>query len=160
MTVTLDPQDPLFSSDKITKMINYFNESSDTGKLYLNYPMIEAYYHMTTIPDKDYFSRKVSFKELVEGTYKARVNSENRNHDYSKFAINKEECDLVIWQNIQKAFLLSEKKNFSRDELPNNEKILEAQLNELFCTNELFVLCTCVFFIPEYNPKLISTLPN
>lgn len=38
----LDPQDPLFSVDKITEMASYFVESSDMGKLYLNYPMVEA----------------------------------------------------------------------------------------------------------------------
>ena len=46
----LDPQDPLFSVDKITEMASYFVESSDMGKLYLNYPMVEAYYHMKSIP--------------------------------------------------------------------------------------------------------------
>ena len=40
----LDPQDTGFSPDKIRKMIDFFHESSDMGKLYLNYPMAESFY--------------------------------------------------------------------------------------------------------------------
>lgn len=49
----LDPQAPDFSAEKISRMAGYFTESSDMGKLYLNYPMVEAFYHMTSIPDPD-----------------------------------------------------------------------------------------------------------
>ena len=49
-----DPQDPNFSPQKILEMVNFFVESSDMGKLYLNYPMVEAFYHMKSIPDDDY----------------------------------------------------------------------------------------------------------
>lgn len=61
----LDPQDPLFSVDKITEMASYFVESSDMGKLYLNYPMVEAYYHMKSIPDPEFDSYTVSLEELT-----------------------------------------------------------------------------------------------
>lgn len=47
----LDPQDPAFTVDKILEMVSFFTESSDMGKLYLNYPMVEAFYHMKDIPD-------------------------------------------------------------------------------------------------------------
>ena len=47
----LDPQAPDFSPDKIRKMANYFTESTNMGKLYLNYPMVESFYHMKNIPE-------------------------------------------------------------------------------------------------------------
>lgn len=34
-----------FTPEKIKRMSDYFVESSDMGKLYLNYPMVEAFYH-------------------------------------------------------------------------------------------------------------------
>jgi len=86
-----DPHDPQFSDYKISEMINFFVESSDMGKLYLNYPMVEAFYHMKSIPDEEYNSYTVSMDELITKKYKQRVNCENRNHDYSKFAVNKAE---------------------------------------------------------------------
>lgn len=104
----LDPQDPQFSSTKITEMMNYFVESSDMGKLYLNYPMVESFYHMKSIPDDDYWSYTATMQELSNHIYKSRVAAENRNHDYSKFAVNKSECNIVIKQNIL-SFLYEEK---------------------------------------------------
>ena len=73
----LDPQDPQFSSKKILEMSKYFIESSDMGKLYLNYPMVEAFYHMKKIPDEDYNSYIATLDELNEHKYKQRVNQEN-----------------------------------------------------------------------------------
>jgi hypothetical protein len=51
-----EPQDTRYSDDKIRKMASYFTESSDMGKLYINSPMAEAFYHMKSIPDEDYYS--------------------------------------------------------------------------------------------------------
>jgi len=99
-----EPQDPQFSDDKISRMIDFFVESSDMGKLYINYPMVESFYHMKSIPDEEYDSYTVSMDELIAKSYKQRVNRENRNHDYSKFAINKRECNVVIHQNINKSW--------------------------------------------------------
>ena len=66
----LDPQDPQYSPEKIQEMVSYFAESSDMGKLYINYPMVEAFYHMKSIPDKDYYSYYVTMDELKNHQYK------------------------------------------------------------------------------------------
>ena len=85
--------------------MDYFVESSDMGKLYLNYPMVEAFYHMQDIPDVHYNAYFAQKSELVEGIYKKRVNQENRNGDYRKFAVTREECNSVIRQNSRKSAL-------------------------------------------------------
>ena len=100
----LDPQDPQFSGDKITEMAEYFTESSDMGKLYINYPMVEAFYHMKSIPDNDFDTYTSSMKELKSRQYKRRVNFENRDRDYGKFIKNRNECSTVIRQHIAKAW--------------------------------------------------------
>ena len=35
------------------------------------------------------------------------MNRENRNHDYTKFAVTREECNIVIKQNIDKGRMIS-----------------------------------------------------
>lgn len=151
----LDPQDHLFSDYKIIEMAEYFSESSDMGKLYINYPMVEAFYHMKDIPDGDYISYTVTMDELAEGTYKQRVNQENRNHDYTKFAATKTECDTVIKQNIEKAYnIIGQKCNYTN--APDSKKILINQIDKLNNNNKIHVLCTCDFYILDYNSKLIS----
>lgn len=146
----LDPQDPLFTSDKIQRMTEYFVESSDIGKLYLNYPMVEAFYHMHDIPDAHFNEYFATQEELSNGTYKQRVNQENRNRNYTKFAVTKEECNTVIQQNIEKARWLCNVP----DGIPDEISILSAELR-YWEQQMISVLCTCVFYIPEYDPKLI-----
>lgn len=150
----LDPQDPSFEPKKIKDMVKYFVESSDMGKLYINYPMVEAFYHMASIPDPAYDSYYATLDELALGTYKARVNRENRNHDYRKFAVEKEECSIVIDQNIKKANKLVGVE-LGDSQLPTQKDILAAQLNFIHSDRRIAVLSTCAFFIPEYNPKLL-----
>lgn len=151
--------DPQFSADKILEMMEFFVESSDMGKLYLNYPMVEAFYHMKSIPDKDYNDYVVSLCELSGGTYKQRVNQENRNHNYSKFAVTREECNMVILQNIDKAWCISEmEKTVDGVEylLPESVEILRKQLLKIEVEKAISILCTCAFYIADYNPKFIT----
>ena len=153
----LDPQDQLFSEDKIIEMARYFNESTDKGKLYINYPMVESFYHMKSIPDTDYMSYTVSMDELRQGSYKQRVNMENRNHDYSKFAVTREECNTVIKQNMEKAYSIIGQE-FDYIAAPDNDAVLISQLKELSSNGKVFVLCTCDFYIVDYNPNFINQI--
>ena len=159
LVFVFEPQDPQFSGDKILEMMQYFTESSDMGKLYLNYPMVEAFYHMKSIPDKDYNDCTVSLDELIEGTYKQRVNRENRNRNYSKFAVNREECNIVIQQNIDKARgILGSGQEAGTDHLlfPDLFEVLKQQLFKVEADKVIPVLCTCALYIVEYNPMFIK----
>lgn len=66
----LDPQDPQFKPEKIIKMANYFTESTNMGKLYLNYPMVEAFYHMESILDENFNKYIVTLDDLKDKKYK------------------------------------------------------------------------------------------
>lgn len=152
----LDPHDSQFSPSKITRMLEHFQESSDMGKLYINYPMVESFYHMKSIPDDAYNSYIATLDELKKKLYKTRVASENRNHDYRKFAVNKDECNTVIKQNIEKAHLISGFKNSVEVDTEEALEILSRQLTKLDQEQALSILCTCVFYIADYNSKLIE----
>ncbi|MEG1747922.1 MAG: hypothetical protein RR226_05790, partial [Oscillospiraceae bacterium] len=52
-------------------------------------------------------SRYATLDELIKKAYKCRVNQENRNHDYTKFATDRKECATVILQNLCKAWMLA-----------------------------------------------------
>lgn len=156
----LDPQDHMFSARKISEMCEYFVESSDMGKLYINYPMVEAFYHMKSIPDPDYYFRYATINELKAKLYKQRVNSENRNHDYNKFAAKRSECSTVIMQNIEKAFRLCSSEKKYLQPVPDSKDILNIQLEYINKKSIIAVLCTCVFYIAEYNSNLIHLDEN
>ena len=100
-----------------------------------------------------------SLEELRNRKYKERVNRENRNHDYSKFATTKEECSTVIKQNIDKAWLLAETERVVDgivQILPDAGAVLKAQLKKMEEEQLVSVLCTCVFYIADYNPNLLA----
>lgn len=147
----LDPQAPDFAPEKVIKMTSYFTESTNMGKLYLNYPMVESFYHMSDIPDEKYNEYVVALDDLKNKKYKQIVHNICRNGDYAKFASDKKECSIVIKQNLEKAKLM-----INNDEnMPNSIDILNKQLDLLSSKKIISVLCTCVFYIAEYNSDLV-----
>ena len=69
--------DICFTDEKIQKMQKHFNSMSDDGILYINYPMIEAYRHIHSIPDVEYFERYVSVRCQPGKEYKQLVEKES-----------------------------------------------------------------------------------
>ena len=151
-----DPHDPQYSDDKIREMAAFFTDSIEMGKLYINYPMVEAFYHMKSIPDEDYNSYTASMSELKSSMYKARVNKENRNGDYTKFAIDTDETSTIIRQNIDKAWHVWRGGGSVETTPPNSVAVLGAQLSNMKNKQEVAVLCTCIFYIVDYNPVLLD----
>lgn len=150
----LDPQDTEFSSEKIHRMLEYFNESTENGMLYINYPMVESYYHMKSLPDPEYQIRTVSLDDLERKEYKTRVRDECL-CNFRDFAQSKEECNIVIRQNLEKALRITGKMADENLFLPLSLDILSVQDSKMKEDRILYVLCTCVFYIVDFNPKLI-----
>lgn len=65
--------DPKFSEGKIQQMQSYFTEIEDVGKLYINYPMIESYQHLSSLEDKDYENLSIPVTLRPGSMYKALV---------------------------------------------------------------------------------------
>jgi hypothetical protein len=153
----MDPQDPSFSPEKLLAMTSHFSESTDTGKLYINYPMIESFYHMKSIPDESYDDRYVTLDELEKGLYKHIVSTECFTHDYKKFAALHEDLSIVIKQNIEKSCRIVGAEYKKTHILPDQKEILARQLFELVSDRaRVAVLCTCLFFIHDYNSALLA----
>ena len=152
----LDPHDTMFTEEKIRRLQAHFCESSDMGKLYLSYPMIEAFYHMSDIPDDDYQNRTVSIDELQQKKYKERVHKETRGNDYNKYITGRSDLNYVVLENIRKAYRLLEQDV----EVVNKWReidlsgVLDKQLGFLQ-EHYLHVLCTCVIYIYDYNCELL-----
>ena len=113
-----------FTQQKIKEMSEYFIESSDMGKLYINYPMVESFYHMRMIPDEAYYERCVYRDELIQHKYKERVRQESRGNDYRKFAVDRKDFNTVILQNVNKAKIISKFANSDLQTMPSTGQIL------------------------------------
>lgn len=68
---------PEFSERKIEEMQETFSDPADMGKLYINYPMMEAAYHLTSLPDEDYISRDYTAAIRTGTEYKGLVRNES-----------------------------------------------------------------------------------
>ena len=42
-------------NDNLREMLVYFNDETDNGKMYVNYPMVESIRYTKQLPDKDYY---------------------------------------------------------------------------------------------------------
>lgn len=69
--------DPGFEEEKILRMQEKFCDASDMGKLFLNYPMVESYEHLKSIPDPEYKERKIEASILKGKEYKSLVRKES-----------------------------------------------------------------------------------
>ena len=144
----LDPQDSEYSEEKIIALSNYFNESTENGKLYLNYPMIESFSHCNK-DDNEYINRVVKMVDIPN--YKSIVGKFN--HDPRKLYENVELMTKIIMQNLTKANEINKMPKI--DYHVDLQLVLQAQIQKIKDDNSLFVLCTCIFFILDYNKELV-----
>jgi len=135
--------DPRFSEEKTTKMQKYFQDATDMGKLFLNYPMIESYQHLMEIPDWGYGNRSITvtlqpghnYKNLIKDTKIAK-------------AVN-------LPQKIRE--ILSEKYNISDPALCDSctENLLKSdcadELEKRIYENLSNILCQKMFLTARYH---------
>jgi hypothetical protein len=153
-----EPQDNRFEAERINLMLDYFNESTDNGKLYINYPMVESFKHLKANPDHEYKELVVDYSIVSCGKYKELVGKETKYHDIKNY--DKEHFNSIIIHNIKKANYIS-KKAYDVIDLKTcyyklePEHILREQNNLLHKSQKIYVLNTCLFFICDYNIDLL-----
>ena len=100
--------DVFFSETNIARMQKYFSQSEDVGKLYINYPMVESYLDLYSIPDKSYEYRKCSanmkkgdeYKQATSKTFiKCLISLPDKIQKYLVGqGIDKATCDTIVYK--------------------------------------------------------------
>lgn len=114
---------------KISEMMNFFDDSEENGKLYINYPMLESINHIENKGDIGFYSRKASKKKFK--SYKNEV----ENFRNQSTIQNKNELREIIKKHIIKNNYLSDKKV---KELTNDTKI-ENEMKKLEKSSEKYL---------------------
>ena len=166
-------QDPSFDAALIQKMLGFWSESTENGLLYINYPMIEAYKHLKKpLPDPDYISRKCDCSILFSddtrnNKYKQIVGSESSFTNLRK--ITRDTFKALVIHNLCKASAITGSTTDISEQTARQywqkidySKILDVQNQcaEDAVNGFVYVLATCLFFIPEYNSNLIFDTCN
>lgn len=146
----VEMQDNQFKKEKIQEMVEYFDESTGNGKLYINYPMVEAFYHRNGACDDDYIGRNVSISDLKK--YKSTVGEFTKDHN--KLGADKASMTEIIRSNLEQARIMLGLDNV--EFYIDQNDILNVQLDKFEKENYIYVLCTCIFFIVEYNKSLLD----
>lgn len=163
-------QPPQISSAQISEMLSYFDNETDNGKLFINYPMIESIYHTGRLPDSDYWQYSVAISDCSDYKRIARDFPPYSNLDHLCVTErNKTRSDLVsrirmnwiylVGMNIRKANMLCMGKHDTpnqKDDI-NQQEIFSAQLrNFIERKKEISVLNAFPLFLYDYfKPEVL-----
>ena len=138
--------------------MEYFGDSTENGKLFLNYPMLESYRHVPNPYNESYLGLTVG-KDQISNNYKGLAASEG-----SPLLADLAKIDLKLWERIIALNLI--KANIilnNQQTLPTAEmylsfsgrKVLEVQSHLLNEEEWIYVLNTSLFVVVDYAPKSI-----
>ena len=138
-----EPHYQKYSDEAIKKLLKLFNNETELGKLYINYPMVEAYYHLESLPDINYNTRTVNLNNFNGRSYKKQV---NKCSCLKKNRITKKDLCYIIMHNYNKTKIITK----AEKEI-DHINILESQLKLKKEKNEIYVLSTFPLLVIDYN---------
>lgn len=150
-------------NNQLQKMLDYFTDETENGKLYINYPMIESIRYTKELPDSNYCSYKIPIEACNRFKELASEFSFYKNLDFISFRTGKGTDSLTIpsemrvkeirenWhhlvrQNSEKGLcMVAENASLSQ------RNIFEAQLSGFVNQdNSIAVLNALPLFLKEY----------
>lgn len=157
----LDPQEPLFSIEETKELANFFNDETQNGKLYINYPMVESIFDFSSYSQKEFNSKIYKINRLSDD-YKrdSRSNSflsiKYKNKSFRK--IRNGDIYSICLLNMKKySFLCNNKfdKTWKTPYSPINGFLSEIP----FIKKGVISILNCgILFIPDYSPIVLETV--
>ena len=136
--------------DMVRKMLAYYTDSTDMGKLYINYPMMQSYKHFRSLPDPTFLSREASpigYKDLVG---RESCFTDLAKYDYRTFIS-------IAVHNLYKAWKILKygKQRQTPEEFEHIDwiAIFDNEMEKFRISQKVDVLNTLSFFVIDYNPS-------
>lgn len=156
-------------NSQISEMLDMFDNETDNGKLYINYPMVEAIRYTKQLPDSEYYTYTVnrqacattSFKSIADAfsDYKSLdflTLSDRRTPTEKEIASRTENWRLVQEQNVIKANYICTGHLSSPEEKDaiSQKEIFSAQLQKFVLREDgVSILSAFPLFLFEYFPN-------
>lgn len=142
---------------RLSEMAEYFtNETDDTiGKLFINYPMMEAYKDCDVFFEEAYKDRRVSICDLLHNGYKKSVSQRKVNGKAVKKLSNKDFRDIVKCALYKYAFIMGNGwralsyRDFITNLFPAN--LLGYERSTIDEYGEVNVINSSVLFVLDYK---------
>lgn len=68
--------------DAFTEMLDFFDDETGNGKLYVSYPMVEALFYTKRLPDSEFYSYSVDLKDTGNFKHLCHEFSDYGNSDF------------------------------------------------------------------------------
>ena len=118
-------------NSQLEEMLDMFDDETDNGRLYINYPMVEAIRYTKNLPDADYWTYVVSRKDCTETSFKNLADSfsDYKSLDFLTLSTRRQATEketssrlgnwsLLIAQNVSKANYICSGEN----EIPEDKE--------------------------------------
>lgn len=152
-----DPQDNRYSSKNLIRLLEIFNESTQMGRLYINYPMVESFYHFQSLEDDSFLDEMFSLAEISPGSiYKERVNKLTCIHHLRD--VHKRELAYMIRLILKKVNQICERGCEAAELADTLQDVADCQIRRLSAQQSMYVLNTCILYVYEYNPRMLDWL--
>ena len=149
-----DPHTGDFDAACVQKLMSHFRDSSDAGKLYINYPMVESFFHvpldiLENCDKTDVENSLIRYEVRELPSYKKRVNLEGFKYrkDYGV-----EQFQSVIRRHAQVVSFLTEEPIESTFQLSAQLALLKIQLSAIKASKSGYVVNTFCLLVPELYP--------
>lgn len=141
-----------YSFEKILEMAEFFDNETENGKLYINYPMMESFKHFKSIPDEDFNNYKISKEECLK--YKKIVGDVSCIKHFNDITLPI--LGIMIKQVLDKYGFISKKKLNNYETYLNEfsqSNLLHLQNKSLSKDGKIFVLNTSILWGLDYFGK-------
>jgi len=155
MIFDFDPQQRNADLRNIEILLSYFTDSTEMGKLFINYPMMQSYKHLTALPDLSFVgktadhSEVLHYKELVDAqslaelkqvkkyTFETFVSIATHHLRQCLYILNGSTADPSVQEYLDIDFSV----------------LFEKQLNMWIHNDSCYVLNTSLFILIDYMPE-------
>jgi len=147
----------------LKNMVEYFDDETDQGKLFINYPMMESYRDCDDYFDDNYKDRMVSLDDLFARKYKELVGRRGLSNIRVN-QITKHQFDQLIRMNVFKLNSISTEKWCRMDyqdflKYSKQQSILDVEQNLMTSQHMLAVLNTLLYLPLDYfGQKIYSEI--
>ncbi len=148
-----EPQQDHPRFEQIRLMLEFFNDSTNNGKLYINYPMMQSYRHFGHLPDDRFKELKVlnadakNYKQLVNEISKYK---DAKHHSYALFVSLAYHHLLKFHYIINNQYILPTANYVTHDKYL---ELFDIQYKHFIDDKYVYVINTLILFMIEYNTK-------
>lgn len=140
---------------QMQELLEYFNEETDNGRLYVSYPMIESIQYTKVLPDSQFYAYAVNREDSVGEKFKKAARQFCAYNGYA-FLKDYENWRRLVAQHVMKANLLTKDVHdwpLEKDDVAQMP-LFEAQLEKHVLPNDdVAILNAFPMFLYEYFPK-------